>query len=408
MAITKQLNPSVEEELKKYNEERFKSYDINKYNWKLHQYPEGLGTKPDLLHYVAFYVNVREKSIRKNQGAFDTFNKGDINILQTTKKITREQLGDSLPAVVGVQTALLSLGISSVGSLLEKSQPKISGNARQAGKEAIVNIFSGLKTIGIAGALGAAAYGLTEFAQKELDILKTTTFLRLKDVITLHVEDRPTVKYGTNYTEADLGILAGLIASGVSALQTIKNSNDFNLDSLTTLAKGFGTEGAAALGLTLAKLPMGIGGGKAEDIVGAAAGIKINPFREALFESIDYRTFNFKYRFFPKSKKETENIKNIVDTFKIHMHPDLSDNNLFFIYPSEFEIVYYYVDPKTGRNKENPYLYRIGNCALTDMAVEYGGDTFSTFDNGAPTQVNLTLTFRELEQLTKREMRRGF
>jgi len=34
------------------------------------------------------------------------------------------------------------------------------------------------------------------------------------------------------------------------------------------------------------------------------------------------------------------------------------------------------------------------------MAVDYGGEQFSTFQDGAPVEVGLSLTFTELESLT--------
>jgi hypothetical protein len=39
------------------------------------------------------------------------------------------------------------------------------------------------------------------------------------------------------------------------------------------------------------------------------------------------------------------------------------------------------------------------------MQVDYGGEQFSTFSNGAPTEIDMTLSFRELELLTKESIR---
>jgi hypothetical protein len=36
------------------------------------------------------------------------------------------------------------------------------------------------------------------------------------------------------------------------------------------------------------------------------------------------------------------------------------------------------------------------------MEVSYGGDQFSTFKDGNPTEINVTLLFRETELLTKK------
>jgi hypothetical protein len=121
---------------------------------------------------------------------------------------------------------------------------------------------------------------------------------------------------------------------------------------------------------------------------------KTNPFRDVLFESVGYRAFAFKYRFFPKNKSESQKIYNIINTLKIHMHPELSGGKLFYLYPSEFDIQYYYKD------EENNYLNRFARCALTDLNVEYGGEQFATFEDGSPVEIGLSLTFQELEQMT--------
>ena len=84
------------------------------------------------------------------------------------------------------------------------------------------------------------------------------------------------------------------------------------------------------------------------------------------------------------------------------MHPEMSDGKLFFIYPSEFNITYYFGDNK------NPYFHKFTTCVLESMDVSYGGDQFSSFRNGEPTEINMSLTFRELEVLTKTMINQGF
>jgi hypothetical protein len=113
------------------------------------------------------------------------------------------------------------------------------------------------------------------------------------------------------------------------------------------------------------------------------------------FEGVDYRKFNFKYKFMPKNATEVDRIYGIIDKFKEHMHPELSAGGYFYIYPSEFEIRYYY------NNSENGYLNKITSCALTDMTVEYGGEQFASFANGAPVEINISLSFRELDIQTR-------
>ena len=125
---------------------------------------------------------------------------------------------------------------------------------------------------------------------------------------------------------------------------------------------------------------------------------------ENLFKAIDFRTFSFEYNFFPRNPAEAQNIRNIIKMFKLHMHPEYKDSNGFlFIYPSEFDIFYY------NNGKENLNLHRHTSCVLTEMNVNYTpNSSFTSFENGMPTQINVSLTFKELSILTKKEMEDGF
>jgi hypothetical protein len=233
---------------------------------------------------------------------------------------------------------------------------------------------------GLAIGTGAAAIA-GKFAKNLFQSLNLPQFAdggvsRLKEVITLHLEDRPSVSYKTNYNNgADMGFLTGLLIQGSAAA------------SAGTL-KQMEPEIQARVLSQLAKLPV------LNNLRELSTRTKTNPFREVLFESVGYRAFAFKYRFFPKNKSESQKIYNIINILKIHMHPELSGGKLFYLYPSEFDIQYYYKD------QENNYLNKFARCALTDLNVEYGGEQFATFEDGSPVEIGLSLTFQELEQMT--------
>jgi hypothetical protein len=135
----------------------------------------------------------------------------------------------------------------------------------------------------------------------------------------------------------------------------------------------------------------------------AATGLAANPKKEQIFKGVDFRTFAFDYQFFPRSATEASNVLNIIKTFKYHMHPEFKDNNNFvYIYPSEFDIFYY------QNGEENPNLHRHTSCVLTELNVNYTPNgAFTTFDNGMPTQINVTMNFRELALLTKDKIADG-
>jgi hypothetical protein len=85
------------------------------------------------------------------------------------------------------------------------------------------------------------------------------------------------------------------------------------------------------------------------------------------------------------------------------MLPEVSPEKLFFIFPSEFQITYYFGD------ELNSYFHKFGACALEDMQVEYGSsEGFSSFRSGAPTEIILNLQFRELELITREKAKEGY
>ena len=104
----------------------------------------------------------------------------------------------------------------------------------------------------------------------------------------------------------------------------------------------------------------------------------------------------------PKSDWEANAVQDIIKLFKFHMHPEISQNKLFFIYPSEFEITYFY------GGSQNQYFHKFKPCVLESLDVTYGGDQYSSFFNGKPTEVNLSLVFRETEILTKQQIKDGY
>ena len=133
------------------------------------------------------------------------------------------------------------------------------------------------------------------------------------------------------------------------------------------------------------------------DAVQAMAGVAPNPKKEQIFKNMDFRTFQYDYQFFPRSMEESANIRNIINTFRYHMHPEFKDDDGFlYIYPGEFEIYYYMGD------SENPFVHKHTSAVLKEVNVNYTPQgQFTSFDNGAPTQINMTLSFQELSILTK-------
>jgi len=122
-------------------------------------------------------------------------------------------------------------------------------------------------------------------------------------------------------------------------------------------------------------------------------------YKDVLFEGIDYRTFNFTFKFTPRNASESQLVKEICETFKYHALPQSTSNLNTSIaeynLPEEFVMRFYYKD------KPNKFIDVVGLCALQSVQVTYGGDKFSTHKDGSPVTTELVLTFRELELIEK-------
>ena len=82
----------------------------------------------------------------------------------------------------------------------------------------------------------------------------------------------------------------------------------------------------------------------------------------------------------------------------IYMYTDT--DSFLYLYPSEFDITYY------TREGENRHIHRHTSCVLTELNISYAPQgNFNVFANGMPTQINITLSFKELAIPTKESIK---
>lgn len=158
-----------------------------------------------------------------------------------------------------------------------------------------------------------------------------------------------------------------------------------------------------------------IGGGLLGQIVGAAgqnigtiaslAGYPINPRIEIIYATTDQREFVFEFLMAPRNEEESVAIQNIIQTLRFHSAPELDPvtAGLTFIPPAEFDITFF------NKGEENRAIPRINTCVLTRIDMDYAPTgIYSTFSNGHPVSVRLSLAFREIEIVHKLRVTQGF
>lgn len=130
--------------------------------------------------------------------------------------------------------------------------------------------------------------------------------------------------------------------------------------------------------------------------------------RTVLFEGVEFRTFSYAYEFLPKSWKESHMLKDIIKFFRIQMLPAIKVNGNTFKPPNYFTIEYMINGQPTD------YLNKIKPCVCTGCDVSYGGNgQFAMFqsekgEEPAPALINLTLTFQEIQVVSKADALEGY
>ena len=151
-----------------------------------------------------------------------------------------------------------------------------------------------------------------------------------------------------------------------------------------------------------------------------------NPMQEQMLDGIPFRSWDFTFDFWPKSREEADEVNNIIYTFRTSMLPDAYGENFdfteekvtasnqekilvlgrgkeetidgdtnaaYFNYPNVFEISF----EGSMKNKVDGFLPAV----CTNAQVDYtGGQKFSTFHDGQPIHIQLTLNFLEIKTMT--------
>lgn len=349
------------------------------YEVSQHTYPSDLFSSEHVYggNYVVFYINVAEDSKLVASSPESTVG---INVNERLRS-TIAQAGLSSDLIAATQATLGGLAGTAFGSLFGA-----------AGSGGIIGAATG----GVASKLVSAVTGGKMSRQQK----------RLKTAIAMNVPNSLNIRYSANWDPIETAgyqALAGtLSAGGDKAMQEAQKGNFGSIQNAIKSAVSSGGAGAAAG--AGASAPYVAGQAASGNVLSAASGLAPNPKKEQVFSGVDFRTFTFEYQFSPRDADESKKVLNIINTFKLHMHPEFKDESSYlFVYPSEFDIHYYYY------TQENKSIHKHTSCVLSDMSVNYTPNgNFNTFEDGTPTQIDVQMTFKELAILTKTQIEQGF
>ncbi len=261
-------------------------------------------------------------------------------------------------------------------------------------------------------------------AGKSLSI-KRPAMRRMDQAISLYMPASVEVKYKSNFSSPEIGLLA---QTGADVYNKLKEGKGLG----SALMGGIGGMATGALVKAVDTAQSMAPGAKA--MAQIVSGKAITNKMELQFDGVGRRDFAYTFSFIPKSEQEAQIVEQIVYSFKKNMLPsywngalsDLGFNTKKKIdlkgkimnTPNLFDIEYRYM------GDENPFLNKISTCYLTDMSVKYGGDRYKTYEpttvasrkgyelsgkSGPPPQkTEVTLNFSEMEIITRERIEAGF
>lgn len=216
------------------------------------------------------------------------------------------------------------------------------------------------------------------------------------------IQDSNAVSWGDSkmgpLTTVAMGVAAGTIQAE-NAFQGLKSG----LDSALQLGKN-----AARTGTTQKLVQQFFAAKAVEQVLGQnedlfrsslsrESGAVLNENIELLFGGVALRPdFQFQFEMVPRSKRESDEIKDIIRLFKSEMaaKKGLSSGDasgLFLKSPSVFRIQY------MSGGQPHPFLNKFKICALKGMTVNYtGSGTYATYSDATPIHMQMTLSFQEL------------
>lgn len=135
-----------------------------------------------------------------------------------------------------------------------------------------------------------------------------------------------------------------------------------------------------------------------------ATGAVFNSNTELLFSGVTLRSgFSFSFDMVPRSKKESDEIKDIIRFFKSESAAQKGAasgdaSGLFLKSPSVFQLRY------MSGGKPHPFLNQFKICALNAMSVNYtASGTYATYSDATPVHMQMTLTFQELTPIYRED-----
>ena len=239
--------------------------------------------------------------------------------------------------------------------------------------------------------------------------LRNSQTSKVIKTIALYMPPSVNATYGASYADSEIGALADIGSQVIESFFASQGDMTTRLQTVVDEVRG-GVK-ASLEKATLGALNTIAPGARA--LAQATTGTVVAPRMELMFERVNRRNFSYNFILIPKSVEEARVIEEIVQEFKLAMHPEFIDATQSFRrmkMPNLIDITFH------SHGGHNNFINKISTCYLKSVNVTYGGDRYTAHEptvgingRGSPPQrTSIALEFSELGILSKEDIRNGF
>ena len=235
--------------------------------------------------------------------------------------------------------------------------------------------------------------------------LKRPATKRLDTAIAMYMPASTQVTYAADYTESEI---SAAVSAAYNAYQGVRGGQGV-IDTLIAQVPKLKEQFAQNFIRKAADAVDALGVSGARTAIEIATGEIVTDRMELAFKGVGRRAFQYTFKMIPRNSREAEEIRKIVFAFKANMLPEFTKgrNRNTMSIPNTFNIQYMY------KGKENDYIHRVSECFLENVQVTYGGDRYKTFephsnDGAPPVETTMTLSFKEIEIMSRERIFEGY
>ena len=229
---------------------------------------------------------------------------------------------------------------------------------------------------------------------------------------------------GVGYSNADLNIMGETVRAGIEQGGGIAGS------VMKGIGEGFAGmkelwNSTSALNTPAARVGLARAAGMAkwatpddlQNAIRIGLQVIVNPNTKSMFTGVQLRQLTFAWRFIATSRRESREIKNIINFFRTQMYPEevlaaregtsyIDGLPIGFKFPNKFRVkVQSYDTTRRGWKQFGP-KYKL--MYLRNVTTNFNDGTMGLHDDGEPVMYSLNCSFQEESTISKQDVEGGF